>query len=459
MAFDYAGAKKAGVSDDQILDYLNKTRGYDVQGALKAGASKNQVISYLATTQSPQPQPEPKEKKGMVDRVVDFVGARGIVNQFGSSLARARASDSEDQFIEDPSLKEVVGSAIQTGANLIPGVGAGAKLATKIGAGAATGLAFDVGGKLQDDKTVSESLTPGAGTAVGVALPILGRITGLSGLGKNLGNLSERLEQTSLRLTPVEKQNLEKQGKDIVKYLADKKIVGTPETRYAKIDRIYDGMEDQVTKVIENSGIKYDKSSIIEKIKMLPEKFSDDPAGYGEAVRQVNAVIKFLQSKAKDQIDAGTINAYKRKLFKRSYSKNNTDVTNEALHAVASLLKGELDSSIKPLQKLNEEYSKIITARKILFKAQTRNQLGLTGKLVSAGAGGIIGSMVGGPIGGAAGSIIGPTIGETVAGTAARSVTGAAAKTLGDLVSKLPTDKAGNVSKKALMNLIQGLRD
>ena len=50
MAFDYKKARAEGATESQILEYLNKTRGYDTQSAIKAGASKTQVIDYLAQT-------------------------------------------------------------------------------------------------------------------------------------------------------------------------------------------------------------------------------------------------------------------------------------------------------------------------------------------------------------------------------------------------------------------------
>jgi hypothetical protein len=48
--FDVEAAKKAGASEDQIINYLTQSRKYDVQGALSAGADKNQIIGYLSTS-------------------------------------------------------------------------------------------------------------------------------------------------------------------------------------------------------------------------------------------------------------------------------------------------------------------------------------------------------------------------------------------------------------------------
>lgn len=51
--FDVNGAKKAGYSDDEILQHLTQTRPFDVQGALKSGYSKQDVIGHLSETPAP----------------------------------------------------------------------------------------------------------------------------------------------------------------------------------------------------------------------------------------------------------------------------------------------------------------------------------------------------------------------------------------------------------------------
>jgi hypothetical protein len=49
-SFDVAGARKAGYSDDEILQHLTSTgRSFDVDGATKAGYSKGEIIQHLAT--------------------------------------------------------------------------------------------------------------------------------------------------------------------------------------------------------------------------------------------------------------------------------------------------------------------------------------------------------------------------------------------------------------------------
>lgn len=63
--FDINAARKAGASDDQIIEYLTKSRGFDTQAALKAGASKQQIIDHLTSApkfNTPTPTVTPQEK-------------------------------------------------------------------------------------------------------------------------------------------------------------------------------------------------------------------------------------------------------------------------------------------------------------------------------------------------------------------------------------------------------------
>lgn len=52
--FDVDGARKAGYSDDEIIQHLSQNSGFDVEGATKAGYSKQDIINHLST---PAPAP------------------------------------------------------------------------------------------------------------------------------------------------------------------------------------------------------------------------------------------------------------------------------------------------------------------------------------------------------------------------------------------------------------------
>lgn len=396
--------------------------------------------------------------------VTDFVGARGIAEQYGSSMARTGLNISGNkeaaQLVGNPSLKKVVGSAIQTGANFIPGAGAGTSLLTKVGAGLATGYAFDVGNDLQQGKSTREVLTPDAGTVVGGMVPILGKILGYS--TKNLPEkLAKKLEDTSLRLTPVERQNLAKKGQDIVSYLSKKKVIGSPEVRYAKVSGLYDDMERTIQSSVDKAKVTLPKSLLVDELQKIPDAFIDDPELASEAATTVGRLIKSLQEHRGDSLSTGAVNKLKRNYMERAFAKNATDVVSDSRLAIASLLNGELRKAVPALEALNREYGTIIASRRALQKALSRPQIGLTGKIAGIAAGSAIGNMVAPGVGTAAGAVVGPTIGKVIAGTRARSTLGAGAQTIANLAEKiqsLPVDRLGNISQKAVLNLLQSLK-
>src|SRR3989338_10547301 len=137
--------------------------------------------------------------------VTNFLGGKNVAETYGAEIAKLGATPQEKQYITQPGVKETLGSALQLGANFIPGAGSGAGLATKVAIGAGTGYAFDVGSKLQKDVPVPEALKPGIGTAIGGGLPlaaaaikpvtkIIGRL--FKGLGSGLSGVSsESIDQ------------------------------------------------------------------------------------------------------------------------------------------------------------------------------------------------------------------------------------------------------------------------
>ena len=161
-----------------------------------------------------------KQQKPTSNKIADFFGAKGITDLAGAAIAKSKAPAEQKGFVEFPTKRAVLGSAIQTGANFLPGVGVGAKLGTKVATGLATGYAFDVGSKLQDkDKTVGQSLTPGIGTAVGGALPVGGAVVGasskivgrlLKGLGSGLSGVSTETIENIVKNPKIAQQATEK---------------------------------------------------------------------------------------------------------------------------------------------------------------------------------------------------------------------------------------------------------
>src|SRR5579885_2513571 len=68
--FDVEAARKAGYSDDEILQHLSQSRNFDVAGALKSGYSKQDIINYLAGSAPPSSEPN----KGFFGGRWDYTG-------------------------------------------------------------------------------------------------------------------------------------------------------------------------------------------------------------------------------------------------------------------------------------------------------------------------------------------------------------------------------------------------
>lgn len=255
--FNYQEALKSGASEDQIIEYLTKTRNYDVNGALQAGASKQQVIEYLAstdkvsanTTQQVEKTQQPKKKKSFIEKVSDFgatvTGAKAaskLLSPIFSSIAVANPATPDkvkqnillgrgDELLnkaQDEGLgaatKDVAGSSLELFASLAPFATGGLGLASKLptsklatevstkfpnitrylgyGArGASYGGAFGVSNALQENKgvvdTTKEGLQSAAiGGAVAIAIPMA--VEGTVRAVKNISTLYSGVPKDAL---------------------------------------------------------------------------------------------------------------------------------------------------------------------------------------------------------------------------------------------------------------------
>jgi hypothetical protein len=450
---------------------------------------KQYGVAPTATPRALTLAPEAKEGRGLVEDLVKRPLERLVIEPavrtgqaIGSAVltpflndeqkARMDKSLSEDSKIQVPffgefiarrlkggaeGFKQIAGETLEAGAYAVPSgqlakatAPAFGKLGGQVAAGAATGYAFDAGSKLQEGASVQEALKPGVGAATGAALPFLGRI---------IGGAPKRLEEVNLRMTPTEKNILEKKGKDIAQWVASRKISGSPEVRYQKVNTIYDDLERQVSTVVDGSKITFPKVGIIDQLKAIPAKYADNLSEYDGVVSKVTRMIKTLEETRGDSISGSALNKMKRAEWKNAYNKNGSAVINEVSDDVAHSFKTILDDAIPALKKINPEYGNAIEARKILFRAINRNQTGLVGKLLGMSAGAGIGGAVGGGVGAAGGAIVGEQIAAKALGTATRSRAGAAIQSVVDILSKIPTDKDGNlqIPQKALILLLQNL--
>jgi hypothetical protein len=396
-----------------------------------------------------EPQDTRSPLMKVADGVTNFIGARGIADQFGTTIASLRAdTPQEKQLVQDtnPSLKEVTGSALQTGANFIPAPIKAAGLAAKAAVGAGTGYVMGVGSELQKGSAMKTSLTPGIETTVGGLLPVIGKI---------VGSTPKALERMNLRMTPTEQQNLAKNGKDVAGWLASQKIVGTPDQRLAKVKTVYNEMEEKVQAILTKDGGAFPKDYIIDKIKAVVDDYSDDPLALPEVDRAITQFETFVTRWKGNHVPVTNLNTWKRSFWERAFTKNKADVKNEADYAIGSAIKKLLDEEVPGLAQVNKEYSKVIPALQVLRRAASRNQIGVLNRALATGVGAAAGGTVGGFFGATVGGVAAERLASVLA-TPIRSATGAGAQTLKQILEKLPVDETGNIPVKLLLQALTG---
>lgn len=166
----------------ETVSFEKQPTDADIEDAVKSlGIKPKQAV----IPESSVPKKSFSEKTaGVLDTI--FGGGK-IGEAIGTKIAEARATPEEKQFIAPgPSAGEVAGSALRSAALFTPvgevaggltaaaravGLSKGASALGKIGAGALAGEAFDIASNLEEGKTGTEVLKPGAGTAIGAALP------------------------------------------------------------------------------------------------------------------------------------------------------------------------------------------------------------------------------------------------------------------------------------------------
>lgn len=313
----------------------------------------------------------------------------------------------------------------------------------------ASQVASDVGVSIAQEGELNKDVARTAlVSSVLSSVPFLTQLLGkTSGVGNLAGKAAKNLEETNLRLTPVGKQSIEKSGQDVIGYLTQKKITGSPEVRYDKVSKIYDSLEDSVQNALKNSKITYTKQQVKDIANALPEQYAtefDNPEVYDQLLVMSKKLSDYADN-FKGDIPIEKLNAFKRSYYKNAFNKAGDQVVNEARMAVGDALYSTVLKEVPELKVINKEYSKAILSKKLLGKAIGRNELGLIGNIVSMGAGGAVGTAVGGPIGAGVGAVAGPMVGTKIAGTEARSLVGSKLQTLSEYIKNIKPDQAGNL--------------
>jgi hypothetical protein len=473
----------AGTNKYQLLDGLIM-RGYNLEG-VDSVTRRKQLQSQQTQQTTTKTTPEVKEKS-VIEKVGDFTGLTALGKGAGLTAFRMSKEGKELEekirngtankyemeafqniYKEAPTTKEVLGSALSTATMFAPVASASAPLLGKVAAGAATGYAYDVAGNLGKNKEGTDILKAGTSTAVGAVLPVLGTI-----IGKSLKDAPKKLEEASLRLSPTEKRNLAKQGKDIAQFISDNKISGTPVERYDKIEKLYTKTEEKIGKIVKGSKETFNRNEIIEDIMGVPQQYVSEGkvVDYDNSLGTVEKMIETIKKNYPEELTAEQANNIKRNLMSNAFSKNNTDIINSTLYNIGTILNEKLRSKIGGLEGINKEYGLIIASKRALKNAQYRPEIGLVGKIAGSGFGTAIGSAFG-AVGSAVGFAAGGKVAEKALGTTTRSNAGKAISNVNSLIEalsaipekelnarlgKLKIDKVGNlqITKKLLLEIL-----
>jgi len=445
---------------EQKKNFLQKTANF--LGMEKFGQGIGQAISNISGSQDKVIKAYEdglKLENDLFTKIQENKKAGKDTSRLEQALNRQKMSNKEALVqIEDVGTggltnREVIGSAISTASLFVPGAPKGSNLLTRAAVGGAQGYAMDVGSKLQNNQlTYGEAFTPGIGTGIGVALPVVGAI-----LGKTFKGLSKGLEKQNLRLTPNEKRLLGG-GKidDVVNFNSKNKLVGSPEQRLSKVSSILDDFERQVEKKIAGQKTTFIKDQLKTQLDNIKNNYADDLAEAPGVSSKIDSIIKQMDAVSGDSISASRLNKWKRNLWKAAYNPNNGQVVNDALYEAGDVFKTTLDKSVKGLEMINKDYGIALTSKRILDKATSRAQVGLMGKLAESAIGGAVGTAIGGPVGGLVGAGVAPTLVGGLA-TPVRSGVSVGIRSITDIANKIPTDKLGNlqITKKALIDLLQ----
>ena len=339
-------------------------------------------------------------------------------------------------FIPIPGLRAVKGVNLARGAskaNKLLNLG---KFVTIESAELAAKIALQTGGDAEEVKKAGVSGAVGAGFGKLILEPVFSKLA---------PSLARYLEKTNLRLTPAQKQKINQKSSDVIEYLTNKKIVGTPEARFNKVNKIYNETEDVLQKFLSKSDDTVNKAKYLDEIDTIKTKYKND-RDLPSIIKQVDSAKDSISLNFKDvdEIPIKALNEFKRSTYKGAYNKAGDKILDTVEHDIGDISRLNIERATvgqtingKSIGEFNKEYGTIIESLKLLRVAQSRKQIGLVGKILAMSVGGSIGTAAGGGIGTAAGVAVSNPIANAIAGTATRSIIESGLVN----ISKIPEEK------------------
>lgn len=230
-------------------------------------------------------------KQIKLDRVAgkDTSKLQAALQALGGDLAN-EGKETTDLGTGGLTNREVIGSAVQLGANALPGAGKGASLWEKAALGGGAGYVMDIGNKMQGDKSGAPGdvlpsagdLIPGAGAAIGAALPFAAEFAGF--LAKNVAGFTSGTGAEALERAAKDPDTV---GAAVKKYAT------TPESKQSLVDRakaaimsFTQGKQDEygeaIDKLAGNAETANTGPAVVDSFMENVKKFGGDVSDKGE---------------------------------------------------------------------------------------------------------------------------------------------------------------------------------
>ncbi len=417
---------------------------------------------YGEPQQVQQTQSVQQPKKDFLQKTTDVFTSIFPGKQVGETFGTAFAASKEalrgnkegayDIASTAPKPLQVAGDVAQ-GALSVAGVKApvAGKVAGKVAQTTGFGAGIAGTGAIAEGKNIGDVVKQTAtGAVTGLAFQGLAEIA--PKLGSILGNKAKNLRVSNLKLSPQDKLRFNEKVDDVVGFLKNQNITGSPVKQYTQVTQKYDLAENILQDTLKQTGKTYSRKELIDDALRLPEKYAgqlENPEVYDQLVKKSERLADYIKNslgtKYGDEIPVEVINKLKRSYMKNGFNKAGDAVSNEASLTIGDELYKKILTDIPEIEQFNKSYSTIINARKILGKALGRNQLGYFGNIIALGVGGAAGGAVGGVPGAIVGSMLGRPIAEKVAGTAAKTQYAKVAEKVGKSLKKTSGSKIPRV--------------
>ena len=403
-------------------------------------------------------QPVEKPKKDFLQKATNVVTSVFPGKQVGETLGTAFAAGKEALKGNTESAYDIAATApkpLQVAGDIAQGAlsvaGVKAPVASKVVGRVAQTTGFGAGiagsGAIAEGQNIEDVAKQTAiGAVTGGAIQGLAEIA--PKLGTFLGNKAKNLRVSNLKLSPQDKLRFNEKVDDVVGFLKNQNITGSPVKQYTQVTQKYDLAENILQDTLKQTGKTYTRKELVDDAMRIPEKYAgqlENPEVYDQLVSKSERLAEYIKNslgtKYGDKIPAEAINKLKRSYMKNGFNKAGDAVSNEASLTIGDELYKKILTDIPEIEQFNKSYSTIINARKILGKALGRNQLGYFGNIIALGVGGGAGGAVGGVPGAIVGSMLGRPIAEKVAGTAAKTQYAKVAEKVGKSLKKTSGSK------------------